>query len=363
MDIKLHEIKVKDLVEGYVDLGEEGVTGYGGKLDIRPPYQREFIYDENQRKAVIETIMNDRPLNVMYWSINDNDKKKKFEIIDGQQRTVSICQYIKGAFSVDMLYFDNLEDDIRDKIYNYKLMIYQCKGTDSEKLEWFKIINIAGEKLEPQELRNAVYHGSWVSDAKRYFSKTGCAAYGMASNYITGSPIRQNYLEAAIKWISHDNIENYMGKHQHEENAEELWEEFKKIIDWIKKTFVTTRSDMKSVDWGRLYRNYYNKELNPDEIEQKIKDLILDDDVTNNKGIYSYVLTKDESDLNIRAFTQKMKQKIYELQEHKCKKCNKEFELKQMEADHITPWHEGGETIEGNCQMLCKPCNRTKSGK
>jgi len=206
MKIELKEITVKELAEEYKDNSEEGVVGYAGKLDIRPPYQREFIYKDKQRDAVINTIVKNFPLNVMYWAVRDDGN---FEVIDGQQRTISVCQYVTGDFSFGQRYFHNLQDDEQEQILNYKLMIYLCSGTDSEKLEWFKTINIAGEKLTDQELRNAVYAGSWVSDVKRYFSKNGCAAYSIGHNYLIGSSIRQEYLETAIDWISGGKIEDY----------------------------------------------------------------------------------------------------------------------------------------------------------
>jgi hypothetical protein len=365
MKIELKEIAVKDLVEEYEDNDEAGVVGYGGRLDIRPPYQREFIYKDKQRDAVIDTITKDFPLNVMYWSVRGDGN---FEIIDGQQRTVSICQYVNNDFSINGMAFHNLLGDKQEHILNYKLMVYFCEGTDSEKLEWFKTINIAGEKLTDQELRNAVYSGSWVTDAKRYFSKTGCPAFKIGSDYLNGSPIRQEYLETAIKWISDGNIEAYMSQHQHDPNASALWIYFQSVISWIEATFPkkynkNRKKFMKGIDWGTLYNQFKDEVLDADKLEKEIQDLILDDDVTNKKGIYPYVLTRNEKHLSIRAFTDAMKLKVYEKQSGICVKCGEHFELSEMEADHIKPWHEGGKTIEENCQLLCKNCNRKKSGK
>ncbi len=360
MEIELHEITVRELVEDYKDNAEEGVVGYGGRLDIRPPYQREFIYKDKQRDAVNNTVINGYPLNIMYWAMRDDGD---YEIIDGQQRTISVCQYVIGDFSLEGMYFHNLQDDEQEQILNYKLMIYFCSGTDSEKLEWFRIVNIAGEELTDQELRNAVYHGSWVSDVKRYFSKRSCPAYGLGSDYLSGSPIRQDYLETAIKWISEDNIEDYMGKHQHDPNASALWRYFQDVITWVEATFTKKRKPMKGVDWGTLYNEYKDEVYDTKAIEKETAKLILDDDVSNNKGIYPYILTRDEKYLNIRAFTPAMKLKVYEKQKGICPVCGKHFELKEMEADHITPWCEGGKTNEENCQLLCKKDNRRKSGK
>ena len=363
MEVTLKNITVRELVEDYQDNEENGVVGYGGKLDIRPPFQREFVYNDKQQKAVIDTISKGFPLNIMYWAVRDNNEEKPFEIIDGQQRTLSICKYINSEFSFKDLYFHNLEEDEKERILDYELTIYVCEGADSEKLEWFKTVNIAGEELTDQELRNAVYHGSWVTDAKRYFSKTGCPAYQIGSDYMNGTPIRQDYLETVIKWISENKIEDYMGKNQHEKNAQDLWVYFTNIIEWIKSVFPEYRREMKGLPWGELYNEYKNTNLNPEELEEKIIELFKDDDVTNNKGIYLYLLTGKERHLNIRTFDNRQKRKAYTEQKGICPICKEKFKIEGMEADHITPWHLGGKTIQENCQMLCKECNRRKSGR
>ena len=360
MKIELREIKIRELVADYVDDGEGGVRGYSGQLDIRPPYQREFIYKDKQRNDVIDSIKKGFPLNVMYWSVRDDNT---YEIIDGQQRTISIAQYVEGDFSFDGLYFHNLPPNKKNEILDYKLMVYLCSGTDSEKLEWFEIINIAGEKLTDQELRNAVYAGSWVSDAKRYFSRSGGPAHHVGQDYLKGNPVRQEYLETAIKWISGGDIEEYMGQHQHDPSAVSLWNYFQSVVNWVGATFTKKRPEMKGVDWGTLYNSFKDATLDPVRIEEEIGSLVIDDDVTKRAGIYPYVLTRDEKHLNIRKFSDGMKQKVYEKQGGKCTMCNEHFELRDMEADHITPWVEGGKTNEDNCQLLCKECNRRKSSK
>lgn len=365
MKIELKAIKIRALTNGYEDNEEDGVVGFGNKLDIRPPYQREFIYNDKQRDAVINTITKDFPLNVMYWAVRGDGK---YEIIDGQQRTISICQYVNNDFSINGLAFHNLTKDNQEQILDYELMVYFCEGSDSEKLEWFKTINIAGEKLTDQELRNAVYSGSWVTDAKKYFSKTKCVAYQVGSDYLNGSPIRQDYLETAIKWISNSQIKDYMSKHHHDPNASALWIYFQSVISWIEAVFPkkynkNRKKFMKGVDWGTIFNQYKDEILNADKLEKEIAKLILDDDVNKKSGIYPYTLTRNEKYLSIRSFTDSMKQKVYEKQKGICTKCREYFEINEMEADHITPWHEGGKTIEENCQMLCKECNRRKSGK
>ena len=358
MKIELHEITVREVAENYIDNAEEGVIGYGGRLNIRPKYQREFVYDEKKRNAVIDTIHKDFPLNVMYWVKNEDGT---FEVLDGQQRTISFCQYVKGDFSLDNRAFHNLTDVENEQILNYNLMVYFCEGNDKEKLDWFKIINIAGEKLTDQELRNAVYTGTWLSDAKLKFSKSNCAAYLLSKDYVDGSPIRQEILETAIKWISGGEIEKYMSVHQHSPNANELWTYFRNVIEWVRLTFTTYRREMKGIDWGGLYDKFKGEMFDTAKLEQEIQALMIDDDVTSKKGVYPYVLHRNEKYLSIRAFTDNQKREAYERQNGICTDCHKHFELAEMEADHVDPWSGGGKTISKNCKMRCRECNRRKS--
>ncbi len=366
MKIELHEISIADIAKNYIDNAEEGVVGYGGKLNIRPKYQREFVYDEKKRNAVIDTIMKGFPLNVMYWVA---DMGGAFEVLDGQQRTISFCQYVNGDFSVESRYFHNLTKAEQQQILDYKVLVYFCEGNDKEKLDWFRIINIAGERLTEQELRNATYTGPWLTHAKSVFSKTGCAAYLLAKDYVSGSPIRQEILETALDWMSKGHIEDYMAEHQHEPNANELWTYFRNVIEWVKLTFVKYRREMKGIAWGALYDEFRGQTFDTAALEQTIADLMADDDVTNKKGIYPYLLTGKEKFLNLRAFTESQKRQAYERQGGICPYCAKEhrakthYEFVEMEGDHITPWCEGGKTVPENLQMLCKEHNRAKSSR
>lgn len=360
MKIQLKGIPVRDVAQNFVNNEEEGVIGYDGRLNIRPKYQREFIYKDAQRDAVIDTVRKDFPLNVMYWAVNEDGT---YEVLDGQQRTISLCQYVVGDFSVEYQYFHNLTEDEQEQILSYKLMVYFCEGSDKEKLEWFKTINIVGEKLTPQELRNAVYTGPWLTDAKRYFSRNNGAAYNLAKDYVSGVAIRQDYLETAIKWISDGNIEQYMAENQHAQNANELWMYFQNVINWVSLTFPHYRREMKGVDWGKLYNAYKDGSFDTDALEAEIVRLMMDEDVTKKSGIYEYVLTREEKYLSIRAFTDNMKREAYERQAGVCAACGEHFELSEMEADHVTPWVEGGQTNAANCQMLCREDNRRKGKK
>lgn len=368
MNIELKSIPIRDLIAGYSNDPEIGVRGYSGKLDIRPPYQREFRYDEAQKRAVINTIMKGFPLNIMYWSVvNDNE----YEMIDGQQRTLSICEFYTHDFNIvdndrGVLFFNTLTDEEKEQFLNYKLTVYFCSGTDKEKLDWFRVINIAGEKLLDQELRNAVYVGPFVTDARRHFSKNGCPAYKAGGDYMTGKLEEQAYLETILKWAARkDNmtIDKYMAVHQFEPNANKLWSYYMQIITWVRSTFIKYRKEMKGLDWGALYDEFGDGIYDTAALENQIHDLMEDDEIMKKSGIYRYVLSGDLRDLSFRTFDKKQKREAYERQQGICVHCGKHFELEEMEADHITPWKEGGITVAENCQMLCRNCNRVKGGK
>lgn len=365
MKIELKHITVKDIFNGYLNDDENngGVVGYGELLNIRPAYQRNYVYKDKQRDKVIDTVLKGLPLNVMYWVHNEDDT---YEVLDGQQRTISICDFVNGDFSVlwngKTHYFYTLTEDVKKKILEYELTVYICEGTDSEKLDWFQTINIAGEKLLDQELRNAVYYGPWLADAKRFFSKRDCIAKRIGERYMVGDPNRQQYLETVLRWVSNDDINKYMAEHKNLPNANQLTQYFRNMVAWLNDTF-EYRKEMCGVPWGPIYNEHQNDIIDTKALEEKIASLMMDEDVTNKKGIYEYVFDSDERHLSIRAFDMRMKREVYERQKGICPHCKQHFDIKEMEADHITPWSEGGTTTIDNCQMLCKDCNRKKSNK
>ena len=257
MKIKEHKIPVRKVFEGYVDSAELGVRGYGGRLNIRPAYQREFVYKPAQRDAVIETVRQGFPLNVMYWVRNGEGG---FEMLDGQQRTLSICQYVNNEFSIDHHKFENLTEKEQDDILDYKLTIYVCEGEEREKLKWFEVVNTAGEQLNAQERRNAQYTGKWLYEAKKHFSKKGCAAVKIADKLLNGSAIRQDFLETALTWVADrdgGDVLDYMSAHQHDADCADIWNYFESVIKWVKATFPVLRSKlMKGLPWGIYYNRY-----------------------------------------------------------------------------------------------------------
>lgn len=373
LTIEEKKVTVGEIVKGYINNDDQGIRGYNGLLDIRPPYQREFIYNEQEQQAVITTVLNGYPLNIMYWVKRNEDAECPYEVMDGQQRTLSLCEYVAGKFAYDYMNFFNLSADVQKKILNYELTIYVCEGEESEKLEWFKTINIAGKPLNEQEIRNAVYAGPFVSDAKRYFSKTNCAAYRLGKDLVNGSPIRQDFFKKALEWMAdhetrkgkQQSAVGYMSVHQHDLNAMPIWTYFQTVLRWAMDTFNMKKFKkiMKGLDWACFYDEYHEKALDIKAIEIQISELMGDDEIQKPQGIIPYVLTGSERYLDLRVFSDKIKLAIWEKQNHKCAICGKELDYEFMEGDHIIPWCDGGRTTIENCQMLCRNCNRTKGGR
>lgn len=373
MTIKQMEITVRDITSGYVNNDEQGVRGYNGLLDIRPPYQREFIYNEKEQQAVITTVLHGYPLNVMYWVKRCDDAECPYEVMDGQQRTLSLCEYVDGKFSYEFKNFFNQPKDIQERILDYKLTVYVCEGEPSEKLEWFKTINIAGKPLNEQEINNAIYAGPFVSDAKRHFSKSNCGAFRLGKDLVNGTPIRQDFLKKALEWMAdhetreghRQSVVGYMADHQHDPNANNLWSYFQQVLNWTITNFDLKRFKkiMKGLDWAFFYDKYSKETLDTAELAKRISTLMRDSEIQRQQGIIPYVLTDDERHLDLRAFPEDIKLVVWEQQKHICPLCGKEFDYEFMEGDHITPWREGGRTVIENCQMLCKECNRRKGAK
>lgn len=373
MTIEQIEVTVGEICKGYVNNDEQGVRGYNGLLDIRPPYQREFIYNDKEQQAVINTVLKGYPLNVMYWVKRSDDAECPYEVMDGQQRTLSLCEYVAGKFSFEFKNFFNQPADIQKRILDYELTVYVCEGEHSEKLEWFKTINIAGKQLTEQEILNAIYAGPFVSDAKRHFSKSNCGAYRLGKDLVTGVLNRQDYLKVALNWIAeHEQRQGkkqsrvgYMATHQHDPNANNLWTYFQNVLNWAITNFEMKKFKkiMKGLDWALYYDTFHDKTLNTVEMAKQISALMRDSEIEKKTGIIPYVLTGDERHLDLRAFPDDIKMEVWEKQGHICPLCGKEFDLEFMEGDHIKPWREGGRTVIENCQMLCRECNRKKGAK
>lgn len=377
---------IQDICNGFVynELEGKGLFGLGGKLTIQPEYQRNYIYADGKKDvAVIQSILKGYPLGLIYFNKVADDK---FEVLDGQQRITSIGRYVTGKFAVKdqnnlEQYFSGLPQELQDKILNTELLIYECQGSESEIKEWFKTINIAGVPLNNQELLNAVYSGPFVTLAKAEFSNSQNANVQMWSAYISGNVNRQDYLAAALDWVSHGHVGDYMSQHRYDDNINELKTYFTSVIDWASSVFIDVKNEMCGLEWGRLYEQYHQNAYNPAEVSQKLHELYADPYVTNKRGIVEYILggCSDTKLLNIRIFSDVDKQAAYEQQTQaaqqqgisNCPLCamsndanhDRIWKLSEMDADHVTAWSKGGSTDISNCQMLCKTHNRAKGNK
>ena len=388
MKTTLHtEWTVGDVCKGFIyDKNEnKGLFGLGGKLIIQPEYQRNYIYGDGKRDvAVIESLLKGYPLGLIYFVLNADGM---YEVLDGQQRITSFARFVNQSwpFAVDRNgkphYFNSLDKDEKKKIVEAPLTIYVCEGEPSEIQEWFETINIVGLPLAKQELRNAAYHGPFVTKARKVFSNTSNANMNRWQTYIKGDPKRQAVLEAALDWVSDGNIDVYMAKHRYDSDIKELQENFDTVIDWIDSVFDYTESEVCGLEWGRLYRQYHTNHYNKDAVNTRVDELMADDQVTNKRGVFEYILggEKDTMLLNIRVFDEKTKKSKYNQQTYAAKLANasncplcaagnnnnskKIWSYKEMDADHVTAWSKGGATNIGNCEMLCRTHNRSKGNK
>ena len=375
MKIEMIKVPVKELIQNYSEDDQTSrVRAWGGKLDVRPEYQREYVYSDDKRDAVINTILKGFPLNIMYFV---DRKDGTYEVLDGQQRIISICRYAQNMFSVKIpsasggfntVNRPNLFDEDADRFENYELQVYICEGTDKEKLEWFEIINIAGEELETQEIRNAIYHSAWLTDAKSLFSRRNCVVNKKYGKYLAGDYIRQKFLETAFTWhadyegiTGKDAVVDYMQKHRGDKNADELWKYFEDVFNWVEATFGKYDKTMKGVKWGLLYNQHKDDMIDAADIQKRIPSLLADREVQKKSGIYEYLLTGDEKVLSLRTFDETDKITMYHRQGGKCNICGKPFDIKDMHGDHVKPWSKGGKTELDNGQMLCTECNLKKS--
>lgn len=386
MQTTLKKYTVKEICTGFVynELEGKGLFGLSGKLTIQPEYQRNYIYADGKRDvAVIESMLKGYPLGLIYFNKVDDEH---LEVLDGQQRITSIGRFLTGKLAIIDAngvpqVFSGMAKDLRERLENYELLVYECEGTESEIKEWFRTINIAGVPLNEQELLNAVYSGEFVTLAKAEFSNSRNAQIQKWQTYVKGDPKRQEILNVALDWVSKGKIGDYMAKHRHEANIDELKTYFTTVIDWVSGVFEDTENEMRGLEWGRLYETYHGNAYDPAKIHEKVRELYADPYVKERKGVFEFVLggCTDYKLLNVRVFDEATKKSIYDIQTKKaqaegvsnCPHCvmsntpnkTKIWKLAEMDADHVTPWSKGGETTRENCQMLCKTHNRAKGNK
>ena len=378
---------VADLCAGFVfDRNEgKGLFGLDGKLIIQPEFQRNYIYDDGKRDvAVVESLLKGYPLGLIYFVLN---KDGMYEVLDGQQRITSFARFVNQSWPFSVMWkgrprsIGSLDPDDRKRVKEAQLTIYVCEGEPSEIQEWFETINIPGLALKRQELRNAAYHGPFVTKARSVFSNTGNASMHRWLTYISGDPKRQEVLEAALSWVSNGDIEGYLSLHRNDTSIDELQKHFETVIDWADSVFEYTGKELRGLDWGRLYDEYHTNAYSQAQVSRRVNELLDDPQVSNKKGIFEFILggEKDTRLLNVRVFDEVTKRSAYARQTKdaemrkvsNCPLCavghdsnaTRIYKLKEMDADHVTAWSKGGSTDASNCQMLCVTHNRAKGNR
>ena len=386
MKTNLRTYTVGEVCDGFVynELEGKGLYGLSGRLTIQPEYQRNYIYADGKKDvAVVQSALHQYPLGIFYFNKTDN---ACFEVLDGQQRITSLGRFVTGKLAIIddngiPQYFSSLSKELQERVLKTPLLVYECEGTEDEIRKWFETVNIAGVPLNNQELLNAVYSGEFVTLAKQEFSNSQNANVQKWSHFICGAVNRQDYLACALDWVSKGHVKDYMSQHRRQADISEMKTYFNSVIDWIDCVFLDVESEMRGLEWGRLYEAYHNKAYNPEEVQKQVHDLYADPYVKNRKGVFEYILggCKDKRLLDIRIFDEATKRKVYQRQTaeaalHDTSNCplcamgheanrKKMWKLAEMDADHVTAWSKGGETSIENCQMLCKTHNRAKGNR
>ena len=379
------DITVRDICEGFVynELEGKGLFGLNGKLTIQPEYQRNYIYADGKKDvAVIDSVLKGYPLGIIYFIEVDDH----YEVLDGQQRITSLGRFVTHKLAIKdkngmMQYIDGLNQEDRDRVLNTTLLIYICKGTESEIKEWFQTINIVGIALNNQEKLNSIYSGPFVTELKKEFSNSQNANIQKWKSYIRGTANRQDFLERALQWVSQGNVEGYMSLHRQDTDIIPVKTYFNAVIDWVSGVFKDVLPEMRGLEWARLYEEHHHKPYNVTAVSKRVHELYADPFVTNHKGVFEYILggEKDKSLLNIRIFDKATINRVYAQQTEEAKKngvsncpdcalqegsnSTRIWKLSEMDADHVTAWSKGGATDESNCRMLCRHHNRSKGNK
>ena len=380
---------IGDICKGfqYNEYEGKGLYGLSGRLTIQPEFQRHYLYAENGGKKevdVIQSVLNGYPLGLIYFSKVDDDH---YEVLDGQQRITSLGRFITEKFAwmdADGIpwYFSALNKDVQERFLDMRLLIYVCEGTEKEIKDWFRTINIVGIPLNQQETLNAVYSGPFITRAKEEFSNSNNTNTGKWSCFIAGSAKRQDFLAAALDWVSHGHAEDYMSAHRQDGDITELKAYFTSVIDWITSVFaMVPEKEMCGLRWGELYEKYHRNAYDPAAVVAKVRELYESFYVKDKKGVYEYVLggCQDTRLLNVRVFDEPTKKTVYARQTAEaetksvsnCPLCAighdanhaRIWKLAEMDADHVAAWSKGGETSIENCQMLCKTHNRAKGNR
>jgi len=386
MNTELKRFTVREISEGFVynELEGKGLFGLSGKLTIQPEYQRNYIYADGKRDVlVIDSLLKGYPLGLIYFNETGTGQ---LEVLDGQQRITSFGRFVTNKFAIMdqtgmQQYFSGLPEDQQLKILESEILVYVCVGTETEIKQWFKTINIAGVPLNEQELLNAIYSGPFVNAGKAEFSNSQNANIQKWSAYVRGSANRQDFWQCALDWVSKGHIDDYMSKHRHSDNINEVKTYFSTVIEWAASVFIGVEKEMCGLEWGRMYETHHQTPYDANLLVSRLKELYGDPYVKNRRGIYEFLLggEQDTQLLDLRVFDVAISRSSYKKQtdaataggQSNCPLCSvgsdsnkvRIWAFDEMEADHVAAWSKGGSTTSENCQMLCKTHNRSKGNR
>lgn len=376
----IEKFKIKDLIEDFKDSKNSSPTAFGGKLEVRPHYQRLFVYKPKMQAEVINSIRNGTPLGPMIYHEHGDGT---YSLFDGQQRSLSILYFCHDKFPIFLkdeygnkkrYIFSDLKEertDIYYKILNYELDIRTVSGKEGDIVHMFNVINRQGEQLSSQEKRNIFYSsGGWLPDAQHAFCTEGCDGYDISKNFISCRINRQDLLEIALTWISHYQnmkIEDYMDLHHRDADADELWFFFENVCDWVNKHFSKWFGKLPNGAlslnhrWGDLYKIAMTNGMWK---EGKALDDEINNYLTNTKvgefkesGLIPYLITGEIKHLKAKPFSSDIKKRVYHRQNGICPCCSQHHEYANMDGHHIEAQLLGGATTEENCLMVCKTCH------
>ena len=427
MKAETRKISIRELTDGTYSVNEDGTLvdyesagnaedfgalAMNGTLVVRPSYQRNFVWSLRQQQKLIESILKGWMINpLVFAKVGDH-----YECVDGQQRTLSLCNYRYNLIDyLDNAPFANHSKKHQDAFLDYELDVRIVEyDNDVEKIEHFTAINQPITVLTRQELRNATYNGTFVESLKDWFGRRTCKMKrnGFADKYIKLTDVRngvtydkvdrQELTEIAILWtlvLTDDDlygrlmmsgnkdhsldvdkdeiydtlIRNYMRAHKDDFNANEVVNNFMNIITWIDNTFGSfTNNQMRNVkNWAYLYRTYKNVKFDTVRMSSQLRSLMSDPEIHHKHSIPEFLLitnsnpnlSNEEIDgyahkmLSLQSFPEDMRRNAYYNQSGKCADCGEPLAIEYLEPHHIVAWSLGGKTIPENLVMLCPHCH------